>query len=107
MQNTRRWHFAGDLYFDLALYIQQLTVPTVMYGANRRNYQRQPGTAAGAVEPAIRAIGDRRRWGAASSGAARVVIGLLQKYGLTVSVSRLTVNHAGNQTIRWLQVHQP
>jgi len=30
MQNTRRWHFAGDLYFDLALYIQQLTVPTVM-----------------------------------------------------------------------------
>jgi len=22
--------FAGDLYFDLALYIQQLTVPTVM-----------------------------------------------------------------------------
>jgi len=30
MQNTRRWHFAGDLYFDLALYIQQLAVPTIM-----------------------------------------------------------------------------
>jgi len=29
MQNTRRWHFAG-LYFDLALYIQQLAVPTIM-----------------------------------------------------------------------------
>jgi len=51
MQNTRRWHFAGDLYFDLALYIQQLAVPSC-YGALAQFHQRQSRTTAGAVEPA-------------------------------------------------------
>jgi len=41
-----------ELYFDLALYIQQLAVPTIMLWGVGTIYQRQSRTTAGAVEPA-------------------------------------------------------
>jgi len=51
MQNTRRWHFVGRPYFDLALYIQQLAVPTIMLWGVGTIYQRQSDDG-WAVEPA-------------------------------------------------------
>jgi len=52
MQNTRRWHFLGDLYFDLALYIQQLTVPTVMLWGEQAQFTSVKRDGGWAVEPA-------------------------------------------------------
>jgi len=56
MQNTRRWHFAGDLYF-VALYVQQLTVPTVIWGEQAQFTSVKLGRRLGQLNPqAIRAI---------------------------------------------------
>jgi len=88
MQNTRRWHFAGDLYFDLALYIQQLAVPTSCYGAlghtsvnlGRRLAQLNP-QAVRAFDPIAGGVLPHLEM-------PEVVIGLLQQYPVTLPSRR-------------------
>jgi len=83
MQNTRRWHFCGRPYFDLALYIQQLTVPTVMLGRTGAFTSVNLGRRLGQLNP--QAIRELKESGVLPHlELPEVVIGLLQKYGLTL-----------------------
>jgi len=71
--------FCGDLYFDLALYIQQLAVPTIMlcWGTI---YQRQSGTLAQLNPQAVRAFDPIAGVGVPHLEMPEVVIGLQQYF---------------------------